>query len=56
MPLLSALNMGATGSSTLVLSTTLHSFTFQNTVFFTKAIAKNYDKEVKRWGFLCRSI
>jgi len=57
LPSSSALNMGATGSSkTLVLFTTLHTITFQNTVFFTKVITKNYNKGLKRWGFLCRCI
>jgi hypothetical protein len=56
MPSSSALNLEATGSSkTLVLSTTLNSISFPNTVFFTKAITKRYDKGLQKWDFLCRS-
>jgi hypothetical protein len=52
MPSSSALNMEATGSSkTIVLSTTLHSISIQNTVFFTKAITKNYNKDSRNKFF-----
>lgn len=52
VPSSSALNMGATGSSkTLVLSITLNSITFQNTVFFTKAITKSMTKDSRDGTF-----